>query len=95
MVIFLDDKEENILSVEKYCQKNSIEYLGIHYTAALDNTKKITDDSIARFQIKNLYNKETWLSDHEAKSKIDAELLETSLAKKSSGFTLNKNSKYV
>jgi hypothetical protein len=75
-IIFIDDSIYNLEDVQKYCQKQGIQFVGMEYLAA----EKVMSDvefseDVARTQFKTLSKKGVWLSDAEAVKK-------TRLAKK-------------
>jgi len=69
-VIFIDDKMEYIDSVEYELDKENIEHISFHYTAATDRSCHL-DQRLADFQFDYLMHHGDWLSDQEAKNKMN------------------------
>jgi len=61
-VFFIDDRLSYIHSVENELAKENIAHTSFHYTAALDQPNKL-NKKLANFQLENLLQKGTWLSD--------------------------------
>lgn len=73
-IIFVDDKLYNIKSVEEFCKRNNIEFVGFEYTAIFDEAKKVTMDlRLAKLQFAILEHTRVWLGDAEA-TKVLAKL---------------------
>lgn len=64
-VVFVDDKMENVHTVEIELEKENIPNICFHYTAAADHICEL-DIEIAQFQIYHLIEQFQWLSDQEA-----------------------------
>ena len=64
-VIFIDDGERNIQSIQTFCNEKEIEFYGFHYTKALEfeyESSTLRED----FQAKTLIERGVWLSDDAA-----------------------------
>lgn len=64
-VIFIDDGERNIKSVQTFCNEKEIEFYGFHYTKALESEYE-SSTLRADFQAKTLIETGVWLSDDAA-----------------------------
>jgi hypothetical protein len=69
-VLFIDDMMEYIDSVECEIDKENIEHISFHYTAATDRSCHL-DERLADFQFDYLMQQGDWLSDEEAKNKMN------------------------
>jgi len=69
-IVFIDDKEKNLLSVKKYCESKGIEFYGFLYTAAEKQCLEPLNQERAVFQFKYLESEGIWLGDVEADIKI-------------------------
>lgn len=68
-IIFIDDKMDNIQSLEKFCKINDIEYIGFHYNVVRDEADKVVfDKRLAKFKFLVLEHTKSWLSDEQANS---------------------------
>lgn len=65
-IIFVDDKRDNLESVEKLCQQLGIQFTGFHYTACRAQPDPGLDHKRARLQLATLAKQGKWLSDREA-----------------------------
>ena len=68
-VIFVDDREENVKSLEEVCQERGIEFLGFHYTEVENRFFASFDGKRIRYQFDVLEKSGRWLSDQEAASR--------------------------
>lgn len=68
-IIFIDDKFENIKSVESFCQKTKIPFVGFYYRKIeLIKTKNVDDENFEKLLIKTLEQDKIWLlSDKKSK----------------------------
>jgi len=64
-VIFIDDKMDYIESVESELEKENIEHISFHYTAAIDRPCSL-NERVADYQLNYLMEKGKWLNDDEA-----------------------------
>lgn len=65
-IIFVDNKYKNLESVESFCKKSNINFIGIYYTGALKNPKPPVNQERAKVQFAILKRNHRWLSDPEA-----------------------------
>jgi histidinol phosphatase-like enzyme len=65
-IIFIDDKLNNLKSVESTCNNLNIPFIGIQYTAVINSKEWKFNEEIARMQFKILEKDYKWLSDQEA-----------------------------
>lgn len=65
-IIFIDNKIKNLLTVEEFCAKASIEYKGIQYIETINREKKPVDLGRVKFQFQYLKDHKIWLSDEDA-----------------------------
>lgn len=66
-IIFIDDRLYNLESVQEFCDKNKIDYIGYEYTALKEQAKGIvlnTKRGILQYKILELTK--TWLNDKQA-----------------------------
>jgi hypothetical protein len=70
-IVFIDNKLRKIQTVEAYCQKNGIEFLGIHFTKTYQKSVDSYNKNVALKQFKVLQSKKIWLSDSEAKCLVE------------------------
>ena len=64
-VIFIDDKIDNLESVQEEITMKNIEFIGLHYTGALDLPRAI-DEKLVEFQYEYLMEHGEWLTDQKA-----------------------------
>ena len=71
-IIFVDDRQKNLAEIESYCQKNGISFLGVHFDGLrlLPGQQR---EEIYAIQKETLFKEQKWLSDSEAKNKLDSE----------------------
>lgn len=65
-ILFMDDSIEQLKSVESAANALDIEFIGFHYIASKTRPCKF-DEKLGEFQFQYLVEKETWLSDNEAR----------------------------
>lgn len=65
-IVFLDDRRNNLESVEAFCKAEGISFLGFEYTAVKETRPVNFNHKRAELQIKMLKNKLQWLSDQAA-----------------------------
>jgi hypothetical protein len=68
-IVFIDDKLDSLESVQHELTKRKIDYIGLHYTAALDMSSEI-NDSVVKFQFDYFKTDGLWLNDQEALKKL-------------------------
>jgi hypothetical protein len=71
-VVLVDDKMENLVSVEAAMEDMHIEFLGLHYLAAEKRSKEV-DEKLALYQLKHLIEHAEWLSDEHALERLEQE----------------------
>lgn len=70
-IVFVDDRLENVKSVERFCQDKKIsDYQVVEYTAIKSRSFKPLNEKRARFQVSTLLELGQWLSDQEADEKL-------------------------
>lgn len=72
-IILIDDRMKYLESVESTLNQMGIDFIGFHYTAAEKLPTKL-DEALGEFQFKYLAENGEWLSDKEAKSKVDSQM---------------------
>lgn len=75
-VIFLDDSLDYLLTVEEALQETGIEFIGLYYTAAV-NQMFLVDEKLAEYQYLHLAQKGIWLNDQEAREHMQTREEET------------------
>ncbi|MDG1436829.1 MAG: DUF2608 domain-containing protein [Rickettsiaceae bacterium] len=70
-IVFVDDRIKNLISVQNALQGYDINYLGIHYTELKDKNEILHQD-IADKQFQVLRQEHIWLSDDEARARLNA-----------------------
>jgi hypothetical protein len=65
-IIFVDDKEKNLKSVEAFAREAKIPFIGFQYTAIVDRSKSLLNEKRAQLQFEVLEKEHKWLSDEEA-----------------------------
>ncbi len=70
-IIFVDDRMNQVKSVESFANKAGLKYFGIEYTAVAQRPTAKFNLTRARKQFAMLINNHRWLSDHEADLRID------------------------
>ncbi len=65
-IIFIDDKKDNLESVQQFAMKNHIPFVGIQYTATAKETIKPLNTKRVDFQYDFLVKHQQWISDAEA-----------------------------
>lgn len=68
-IIFIDDRMEHLLSVQKEAELMGIHFNGFHYLEAGASSCRI-DEALIDFQINHLIQNEKWLSDAEARELV-------------------------
>ncbi len=69
-IVFIDDHVRNLTSVREFCEDSSINFYGIHYTAAAQiNTE--CNEAREKLQLETLVEEYRWLSDSEADGMLD------------------------
>ena len=72
-IIFIDDRLENIISVQSMCEKLGINYTGFEYSAVKDTSVTEFNEHRDKFQFDSLAKKRLWLGDVDA----DEEMLKS------------------
>ena len=65
-IILVDDKRENLDSVENFCKKKYITFLGFEYNAIKSKVVKPLNQKRSELQFQILLNNKKWLNDDEA-----------------------------
>lgn len=65
-IIFVDDRIDNLESVEKICSKLQLPYLGFHYIAMKLRPVKYVDERLLEIQVDTLIREERWITSEEA-----------------------------
>lgn len=68
-VIMVDDKRENLESIQAELKKMGIAFAGFEYTGA-DTLSALFDKEVAEFQMQHLIDNETWLTGDEAQQML-------------------------
>jgi len=68
-VIFIDDKMEYLESVQVELKRRNMNFIGLHYTAALDFSCEI-DEALVKFQYEYAMQNGVWLGDQAALEKL-------------------------
>lgn len=71
-IVLIDDREEHLEDLRKFCENKSIQFIGILFSG-LENFKDKSDDDVVQFQKQHLIKNAQWLEDAEAE-KIMLEL---------------------
>lgn len=74
-IIFVDDKQKNLSSVEEVAAEIGISFEGLEYTAALENSEPPLNKECAHLQFHILETEKKWISDEVAKNSIKNKLL--------------------
>lgn len=69
-IIFIDDRRENIESVDQYCKTAGINFTGFEYKAAIHKPIQPLNKKRVNLQLDLLQNKHIWLNDKEADEKL-------------------------
>lgn len=64
-IYFIDDKMDNLKSVEKFCQENNIQFIGFHYSAAMHHKVLPLNMERAKLQFEIFEKEHKWLNDME------------------------------
>ncbi len=70
-VVMVDDRLEQLQSIEKALESTGIEFIGLHYRAAEELPYQV-DEELARFQFHHLAETGEWLHDDEARAHLAA-----------------------
>ncbi len=70
-IVFIDDREEHIADVQKYCEKHHIGFIGILYKG-LDKLPATLNPKVMELQKEYLLKHEQWLEDDEAEKLVIA-----------------------
>lgn len=71
-IIFIDDLQENLLSVKATLEKMKVPHVVIEYTGASRHFKPL-DKDLVEFQLTHLFHHQEWMNDAQAKTKISAQ----------------------
>jgi len=66
MIIFIDDKQHHLESIESFCSKQEIDFVGFEYIAVKSKSHSTLNESRAKYQFDVLEKMHKWLSDEEA-----------------------------
>lgn len=68
-VVIIDDKEENLKDIRKFCKKYSMHFIGILFNG-LENFTDVPHPDVVHFQKQYLIQHARWLEDEEAQTMI-------------------------
>jgi hypothetical protein len=68
-IIFVDDRLEQVRSVEEACQALKIPCVGFHYTASKKHVAEL-DEKVADYQLHTLMKEGRWVSESQAKANL-------------------------
>ncbi len=68
-IVFVDDREQNLLEIKDFCKEKKIKFLAIHYKG-LEKLKAQQNEEVYFLQKNTLINEGKWLSDEEASKQI-------------------------
>jgi hypothetical protein len=69
-IVFVDDKRSNLESVEAFCKKTNIPFIGFHYIGSTRCSSVPLNEMRAEFQLTILREEGLWLSDKEADERL-------------------------
>lgn len=69
MLVMIDDRQEHLEDIEKFCTEHSIKFLGILFDG-MANLDGEAGSAVAEFQKRYLIEHAEWLEDEEAKSRM-------------------------
>ncbi|MCH9632288.1 MAG: hypothetical protein S4CHLAM6_06200 [Chlamydiae bacterium] len=72
-VIFIDDRMDNLRSVESLCAKYQIAFQGFHYTAVQARASKKIDEKLIEIQLDTLMKEGRWITSEEAAESFNDE----------------------
>ena len=72
-VIFIDDRRDNLESVESLCEKHQIAFQGFHYTAVQARAPKKIDEKLIEIQVGTLLKEGRWITSEEAAESFNDE----------------------
>jgi hypothetical protein len=64
-IVLIDDREEHLEDLRKFCENKSIQFIGILFSG-LENFKDRPNDNVVQFQKQHLIKNAQWLEDAEA-----------------------------
>lgn len=73
-IIHVDNRLKKIMQVENFCQKNSIEFLGIHFTKVYADADKKLDKAVVNKKLEILQEQDRWISDKIAQCMVNMNL---------------------
>lgn len=65
-IIFIDDRRDNLESVQAFCDKHQIDFEGFHYTAIQSKPIQYVDEKLIEIQLDTLMKEERWITSEEA-----------------------------
>jgi len=65
-IIFVDDQLKNLSSVEAFCKKRGVSFLGFEYTAVKERAVQKVDEKLIEIQLNILLNEGQWVTSEEA-----------------------------
>ncbi|MBY0292013.1 MAG: DUF2608 domain-containing protein [Alphaproteobacteria bacterium] len=65
-IIFVDDKQKHLKSVEAVCQKVRIKFIGFNHTVVAGRPRASLNEKRAQLQVEILEKEHKWLFDKEA-----------------------------
>ncbi len=65
-IIFIDDRLDNLKSVEAFCKRNQIEFFGFEYTAVKEHFTQKVDEKLIEIQLNVLIQEGQWITPEEA-----------------------------
>lgn len=74
-IIYIDDRRDNLESVENFCINNGIAFKGFHYTAIQSRPTQYVDEKLIEIQVDTLMREERWISSEEAAEAFNDEHL--------------------
>jgi hypothetical protein len=69
-IIFIDDQMKYLREVEKFCNEKGLDFLGIHYTEALQLPIPVLDIEKEKVRFYILKQDRVWLSDDELNKRL-------------------------
>ena len=71
-IIFIDNKEKNIVSLQKMASELGVSLVAIHYTGIEENIPQSFNQELANFQFEVLKKERLWLNDEDAMKRLDS-----------------------
>lgn len=70
VIVFIDDRQKNLEEIEKYAQRQGVDFMGLHFKG-LETLGGRQEKAVFDLQKETLITKKIWLSDEEARLRVE------------------------